>query len=135
MVHTAYECTFHHSKILSQDPADTVEACRGPMGRITRYQISFQTASSMVTESVNIAMCTAGRCSHTFEPPSSYDSVSVAAVNVVGVGAARTCTTQTISELNIIIVTTNLHTYRLKGNGSAIAKNNTFSWLCKFISC
>ena len=109
------------------------------MGRITRYQISFQTASSMVTESVNMAMCTAGRCSHTFEPPSNppsnYDSVSVAAENVVGVGAARTCTAQTISELNIIIVTTNLHTYRLKGNGSAIAKSNTFSWLCKFISC
>ena len=57
----------------------------------------------MVTENVNIARCIAGRCSHTFEPPSnppsSYDSVSVAAVNVVGVGAARTCTTQPISEL------------------------------------
>ena len=32
-------------------------------------------------------------------PPSSYDSVSVAAENLVGVGAARTCTTQPISEL------------------------------------
>ena len=44
-----------------------------------------------------------GRCSHTFEPPSnppsSYGSVSVAAVNVVGVGAVRNCTTHTISEL------------------------------------
>ena len=44
----------------------------------------------------------AGKSSHTFEPPSnppsSYDSVSVAAVNVVGVGAARTCTTQDISK-------------------------------------
>ena len=59
----------------------------------------------MVTENVNISMCTAGRCSHTFEPSSnsssSYDNVSVAAENVVGVGAARTCTTQTISELLI----------------------------------
>ena len=52
---------------------------------------------------INVSMCMNGRCSHTFEPPSnppsSYDSVSVAAVNVVGVGAVRNCTTQTISEL------------------------------------
>ena len=32
-------------------------------------------------------------------PPSSYDRVSVAAENLVGVGAARTYTTQPISEL------------------------------------
>ena len=59
----------------------------------------------MATENVNTARCIAGRCSHTFEPlsnpPPSYDSVSVAAVNVVGVGAARNCTIQTISELKI----------------------------------
>ena len=63
----------------------------------------------MVTEIVNVARCTAGRCSHTFEPPSnppsSYDSVSVAAENVVGVGAARTCTTQPISESPVEILT------------------------------
>ena len=57
----------------------------------------------MVTENLNIAECTAGRCNHTFEPPSnppsSYDRVSVAAENVVGVGAARTCTIQPVSEL------------------------------------
>ena len=57
----------------------------------------------MVTRNVNIARHTARRCSHTFEqpsnPPSSYSSVSVAAENVVGVGAARTCTAQPISEL------------------------------------
>ena len=61
----------------------------------------------MATESVNATRCTAGRCSHTFEPPSnpplSYDSVSVAAENVVGVGAARKCTTQTISEAIFVI--------------------------------
>ena len=78
--------------------------CSGVSEAITLYQISFQTVA---TENVNIARCTAGRCSHTFEPPSnppsSYDSVSVAAENVVGVGTARTCTTQTISELNFII--------------------------------
>ena len=83
-----------------QDPVDT---CPDVTGKITQYQISFQTGSVVATKSVNIARCTAGRCSHTFEPPSnppsSYDSVSVAAENVVGVGAARTCTTQTISEL------------------------------------
>jgi len=77
--------------------------CPSPSGNITQYQISFQTGSVVATDSVNIARCTNWRCSHTFEPPSnpplSYDSVSVAAVNVVGVGAARTCTIQTISEL------------------------------------
>ena len=89
-----------------QDQIDPEEACQGPRGNITQYQISFQTVSVVDTESVNIARCTAGRCSHTFvppsNPPSSYDSVSVAAENVVGVGAARTCTTQTISELQFV---------------------------------
>ena len=59
-------------------------------------------------ENVNITSCTAGRCSHTFvppsNPPSSYDNVSVAAKNVVGVGAARACTTQTISEFKFIML-------------------------------
>ena len=88
-----------------QDPVDPAEACPGPSGSITQYQISFQTGSAVDTENVNIARCTAGRCSHTFEPlsnpPSSYDSVSVAAENVVGVGAAKICPTQPISELNL----------------------------------
>ena len=59
----------------------------------------------MDTENVNTANCTAGRCSHTYDlpsnPPPRYDGVSVAAESVVGVGAVRTCTTQTISELII----------------------------------
>ena len=80
-----------------------MDLCPGVTGNITQYQISFQTGSVVNTENVNITRCTARRCSHTFEPPSnppsSYDSVSVAAENVVGVGAARTCTTQPISEL------------------------------------
>ena len=67
----------------------------------------------MATENLNVARCTVGRCNHTFEPPSnppsSYDSVSVAAENVVGVGAARTCTTQTISELLVLWLYTRLH--------------------------
>ena len=79
------------------------KVCQGPSGNITQYQISFQTPYVNNTENVDVARCTAGRCSHTFEspsnPPSSYDRVSVAAENVVGVGAARVCTTQTISEL------------------------------------
>ena len=83
----------------SQDPKDP---CSGITGNITQYQISYQTGSVVATVNVNITKCTAGRCSHTFEPhsnpPSSYDRVSVAAENVVGVGAARMCTTQTISE-------------------------------------
>ena len=90
-----------------------MDPCPGISGDITQYQISFQTGSVVVAENVTIAECTAGRCSHTFEPPSnppsSYDSVSVAAENVVGVGAARTCTTQTISELNLIMLQYHWH--------------------------
>ena len=78
------------------------EGCAGPSVDINQYKITFQSGSNVSTETMDIARCTAGRCSHTFElpldPPSSYDSVSVAAENVVEVGAARTCTTQTISE-------------------------------------
>ena len=86
------------------DP-DPGEACPGPSGDISQYQISFQTGSSVVAnQNMNITMCTAGRCSHSFEPPSnppsSYDNVSVAAENVVGVGTARPCTAQPISELS-----------------------------------
>ena len=87
-----------------------MDPCPDVSGNITQYQIRFQTASIVINETVNIARCTAGKCSHTFKipsnPSSSYDSVSVAAENVVGVGAARTCTTQTISELNVIIFLT-----------------------------
>ena len=84
-----------------------MDPCPGIDGDITQYQIGFQTGSLVDTANVNLALCTAGRCSHTFEPPSNplsnYDSVSVAAENVVGVGAARTCTTQAISELQFAI--------------------------------
>ena len=82
-----------------------MEVCQGPRGHIVQYKISFHTGPFMDTKNVSISECTAGRCSHTFElpsnPPSSYDNVSVAAENVVGVGAARTCTAQTISEWKI----------------------------------
>ena len=84
-----------------------MDPCPGVSGDVRQYQISFQTGSVVATESVNIARCAPGRCSHTFvppsNPPSSYDSVSVAAENVVGVGAARTCTTQTFSELKFVM--------------------------------
>ena len=92
---------------MDPDPRNT---CPGPTGNVTQYQISFQTGSVVATESVDTAECTAGWCSHTFEPPpnppSSYDSVSVAAENVVGVGAARVCISQTISELLVLQLTT-----------------------------
>ena len=85
-----------------QDPVDPGETCPGQTGEITQYQISFQTGSLVATENVNIVRCIGGRCSYTFvppsNPPSSYDSVSVAAENMVGMGATRTCTTQPISE-------------------------------------
>ena len=77
--------------------------CQGPGGGVAQYEIRFQIGSVGAAEDVSIAECTAGWCSHTFvppsNPPSSYESVSVAAENVVGVGAARTCTAQAISEL------------------------------------
>ena len=80
-----------------------MDLCPDITGSIIQYQTRFQAGSVVATENVNISRCTAGRCSHTFEPPSNppstYDSVSVAAENVVGVGAVRGCTTQTISEL------------------------------------
>ena len=84
-----------------------MDPCQGVSGDITQYWISFQSGSVVVTESVSLARCTAGRCSYTFEPPSnppsSYDSVSVAAENVVGVGAARRCITQPIRKLQFAI--------------------------------
>ena len=97
---------FHCWNISLQDSVNPEEACPGVIGDITHYQISFYTASFAATE--NIMRCTAERCSHTFEPlsnpPSSYDRVAVAAENVVGVGAAKTCTTQTISELQVLLM-------------------------------
>ena len=81
-----------------------MESCQGPRGRTTQYQIRFQTGSFTDIENVNITACTVRKCSHAFNlssnAPATYNNVSVAAVNLVGVGAARTCTSQTISELN-----------------------------------
>ena len=82
---------------------DPGASCPGPSGNITQYNIRFETGSVVNTESVNIARCTARRCNHTFvppsNPPSSYDSVSVAAENVVGVGPARNLLIQPICKL------------------------------------
>ena len=79
-----------------------MEACQGPSGVITQYQTRFQSGSTVNTENVNIARCKAGRCSHTFEPasdpPLTFNSVSVAAENMAGVGTALMCTAQLISE-------------------------------------
>jgi len=85
-----------------QNPVKPAEACKGPRGIITQYQIRFQSGSTVITENMNISRCTAGRCIHIFEPPtnlpSSHVSVSVAAGNIVGLGPARTCTAQLISK-------------------------------------
>ena len=90
----------HHIASL-QDPLDP---CPRVNGDITQYLITFRTRSLVNKQNVTVARCTSGRCSYTFKPPSNppsrYDSVSVAAENVVGVGAAKTCTTQTICEFN-----------------------------------
>ena len=94
--------------IIFQNPVNPGEACPGPSGNITQYQISFQAGSSVVyKQNVDPSDCTARICGYTYRPasnllngsiPLSYDSVSVVAENVVGVGAARMCTTQPISE-------------------------------------
>ena len=100
----------HKEKLFTsfQDPLDPVEACPGPSGNITQYQISFQTGSVVYTQNVDPSDCTAGICGHTFRPasdllngsvPSSYDNMLVIAENVVGVGTVRTCTEHPISEL------------------------------------
>ena len=77
-----------------------MDPCPGVTGDITLYQIIFQNGSSVDTKNVNIAECINGRCSHSFvlpsNRPSSYYSVSAAAENVVGRGAVRICTAQTI---------------------------------------
>jgi len=81
---------------------DQDEACQGPRGVVTQYHISFQTEFVVETENLNITRCRAGWCRHTFEPPlnhsSNYNQISVAAVNVVGMGISRACTTHPISE-------------------------------------
>ena len=93
-----------------QDSVDPGEACPGPSGDITQYQISFQTGSIVTTGITSPTECIAGICGYIYRPSSnllngnvrsSYDSVSVAAENVLGVGTARTCTTQPISELHL----------------------------------
>lgn len=91
-----------------QDPIDPDpgDKCPGPSGNVTQYQIRFQTGSSSINFTVNTTMCKARTCNYTFEPPlnppSSYDRVSVAAENVVGMGMERDLTTQPISELSVI---------------------------------
>ena len=111
---------YYHFVFLPQEPEDQLGACQGPRGRITQYQIRFQVGSTVLTAvNVNISACTTEKCSNTFNLsnvpsariPSSYDSVSVAAINAVGVGAARTCTSQSISKLNLLYTTFEKYIY------------------------
>ena len=89
-----------------QDPIDPAEACPGPSGNVTHYQISFQTGAFV--KNIPVYECKSGKCNQSFEPPlnppSSYDRVSVAAENVVGVGAAKVCTAQIISEFVVLLL-------------------------------
>ena len=87
-----------------QNVVDPQEVCRGLSRVFMRYRIRFQIGLVETYVNVNPTACAAGKCSNIFNLPSdsvfsSYVSVSVAAENVIGVGPARTCTTQTISEL------------------------------------
>ena len=91
-----------------QDPLDPEEACQGPRGVTKQYQTTFQIGSYVDVVNVNSTICTAGRCSHTFQPPSNLSSSSgrvlVAAENVVGMGVKGACTTHTISEQQCYLV-------------------------------
>ena len=97
-----------------QDSVDLGEACPSPSTNITQYLVFFQSVPVVHIEYMSPSQCSTGSCKYTYWPasnllngsvPSSYDSVSVAAENVVGVGAARNCTMQTISELTLGYVT------------------------------
>ena len=89
-------------------PQNPRNPCLGISGNITQYQISFLAEDVTIIETVTVSECMDGRCNLHIVPasrplngsvPLSYRSLAVAAENVVGVGAARTCTAQTISEL------------------------------------
>ena len=103
-----------------QDPEDQHGECQAPTGRITQFQIKFEVGSTVFTTiNVDISACLTGRCSNTFNLsnvqsgriPSSYDRVSVVAKNIVGVGAEKTCTTQTISKLHEFVITIDTYTH------------------------
>ena len=92
-----------------QDPFDPGEACPGPSGDITQYQISFHTGTVVYTQSMDPSECIAEICGYTYRPasnllngsiPSNYDTVAVVAVNMVGVGAGKTCTEHSFSKLS-----------------------------------
>ena len=89
---------------------DPREVCPAPRGVITQYLMRYRARSFIgpfvVAESVDISQCNARTCRYPFKPdmnrPILYDSVSVAGENMVGVGAERICTAQTISKLHSI---------------------------------
>lgn len=124
--HDMSDCAFPFC-LLPQEPNNQHGDCQGPTGRITQHQIRFKVGSTVFTTmSVNISACTTERCSYTFylsnvpsgTIPSSYDRVSVAAINAVGVGAERTCTAQTISKLSLLpqlFALERLHIYAYHG--------------------
>ena len=96
--------------------------CLAPRGVIIQYLMRYHARSSngpfVVAENVNKSQCNSRMCWHSFEADINrlilYDSVSVAAENVVGVGPARTCTAQTISELlSIQVMKSNIICYML----------------------
>ena len=96
------------SSLQDADDPDPGEACPGPRGNVTQYQIKFETDTSVERFIVNTTICKARTCNFTFEPPpdppTSYDRVSVVAKNVVGTGDARNLTTQPISELSVFML-------------------------------
>ena len=99
---------FEYQVLCHLNPQNLRNPCPGISGNITQYQISFLAENVAITETVTVSECMDGRCNLHIVPashllngsvPLSYSRLIVAAENVVGVGAARACTTQTISEL------------------------------------
>ena len=102
---------FEYQVLYHLNPQNLRNPCPGVSGNITQYQISFLAENVAITETVTVSECMDGRCNLHIVPashllnssvPLSYRRLAVAAENVVGVGAARTCTTQTISKLTLL---------------------------------
>ncbi len=70
---------------------------------LSSYKVTFvpDTGVPMVV-AVDLSVCSAGMCQYQLQiegsPPPSYSSLTVAGMNTIGIGAARVCTSQTISK-------------------------------------
>ncbi len=75
----------------------------GITGDLSSYEVTFvpDTGVPMVV-AVDLSVCSAGVCQYKLQidgsPPSSFSFGTVSGMNTIGIGAARVCTSQTISK-------------------------------------